>query len=220
MNLRPQFRFHAAVLLASVWGLSEAALGMCLRQCAAVLSGSLMTGAALFFLAAGWALTRRYWTIALMVLVAALFKLFDALLLGLPIMHGAIGNPIFAFILEGAALVLFLAVLKTTLFKKMPGQAILGGLAAGLAVCLFPLVRFATGVPACVAAGTGIPLSIYYAYVAVGVSLLTVPAGFWLGHRISSFEPRWKRTRPAAAGLLSSAVLAVCLAAIYLIRTV
>ena len=46
-----------------------------------------MTGAALFFLAAAWAVSPRLKTAAAMVAIAAGFKLVDALLLGLPVLH-------------------------------------------------------------------------------------------------------------------------------------
>ena len=58
MSQTPHKTPWAAVLvLGSLWGLSEAALGMSLRQCASTVSGSVMTGAAFFFLAAAWALS-------------------------------------------------------------------------------------------------------------------------------------------------------------------
>ena len=72
-------------LLGAVWGLSEAALGMGLRNCASVVSGSIMTGVALFFIAACWVLTQSWRGVALLVLIASLFKLFDAYLLSLPV---------------------------------------------------------------------------------------------------------------------------------------
>ena len=62
-----------ALILGSAWGLAEAALGFGLQKCASMVSGSLMTGVALFFIAAGWAATRRFYVPALMVLVACLF---------------------------------------------------------------------------------------------------------------------------------------------------
>src|SRR4030065_519775 len=57
-----------------------------------------------------------------------------------------------------------------------------------LVLNLFPLVRFATGIPACVYPGTGYPLSLYYAPIAVGLSFLTVPLGFWIGEQIAVTE--------------------------------
>ena len=176
------------VMLGAVWGLSEAALGMGLRSCASVISGSVMTGVALFFIAACWAVSQSVSGIILLVAVVSLFKMFDALLLSLPILHGAVANPIFAFFMEGIAFIIMVSIVKGTLLKKTAGQAATGGLAALMAVNLFPLVKYATGIPACVVAGTGYPLSLYYAYVAVAFSLATVPLGLWAGEKIRAME--------------------------------
>lgn len=213
MSQTPQPHHWAPVLaLGGLWGLSEAALGMYLRQCASTMSGSIMTGAALFFLAAAWALSPRVKTIAAMAGLAAGFKLFDALLLGLPVLHGAIGNPIFAIVLEAAAFVLIVNVISRTLAGRAWGQGLSGGLAALVAVNLFPLVKFATGVPACVT-GTSYPLSLYYAPIAVALSALTVPAGLLAGHALGSLE-----SRPAAFRWLSPATLALSAGALALLR--
>ena len=170
-------------------------------------------------MAAGWVLTRRVLGVALMVLIAAGFKLFDALLLGYPLNHGAIGNPIFAFVMEGFALVVIVFILKETLLKKPVGQALAGGMTALLAANLFPLVRFATGVPACVAAGTGYPLSLYYIHVAVAASLVTVPLGFWVGARLRDWEANVSPLRHRRLDyVLSPAALLICLAAVALMR--
>lgn len=182
----PQFGF--ILMLGAVWGLSEAALGMGLRSCAAVVSGSVMTGVALFFISAGWIISQRWWGVALLVVIASLFKLFDAFLLSLPVLHGAVANPIFAFIMEGAAFLIIVSLVKDSIAKKTSSQALAGGLSALVAVNLFPLVRFATGIPACVAAGTGYPLSLYYAYIAVALSLVTVPLGILAGTKIKALE--------------------------------
>ena len=131
------------VMLGAVWGLSEAGLGIWLRSCASFLSGSLMTGAALFFIAAAWLVSRRVLGVALIVAIACLFKMFDALLLSLPIQHGAVGNPIFAFLMEGLAFLVLFAVFAKKQKRKTGRQAILGGMSALLAVNLFPLVKFA-----------------------------------------------------------------------------
>ena len=217
----PGFSLAAVILIGSVWGLSEAALGMGLRQCASSVSGSLMTGAAFFFMAAAWTVSRRFSSIVLVVLIASLFKLFDAALLSLPILHGAIGNPIFAIIMEGAAFIVIAAVIRKNLKKKAPGQALFGGLAALLAVNLFPLVKFATGVPACTAAGTGYPLSLYYAYVAVAASMITMPAGVWAGCKILSLEeklaPKFNTSR--LRFIVSPAAILLCMVIVALIRT-
>lgn len=213
MSQTPQKTNWGPVLvLGGLWGLSEAALGMYLRQCASTVSGSVMTGAALFFLAAAWAVSPRATTAVLMVAVASGFKLFDALLLGLPVLHGAIGNPIFAIVMEGAAFVLIASVIRGSLPGRAAGQGLAGGLAALVSVNLFPLVKFATGVAPCVT-GTSYPLSLYYAPIAVALSILTVPLGFRAGAFLAGLEGRAWRLRWA-----SPAALALSLGALALLR--
>lgn len=205
--------------LGAVWGLSEAAVGMWLKNCASSVSGSLMTGFAFIFIAASWFLSRRALGVVLLVLVASLFKLFDAFLLSLPILHGAIANPIFAFVLEGAVFLACVALFKKILSEKTKGKGLLGGAAALGAVGLFPLVKFFTGIPACVVPGTGIPLSIAYAPLAIVLSAFTVPLGFWLGEKIEGvlFSDR---TLPKFYSFISPVTLILCLVLVYLIRTV
>jgi len=210
------------VMLGAVWGLSEAALGMYLKRCASHVSGSLMTGAALLFIAASWIVSRRILGVVLLVVIASLLKMFDALLLGLPLLHGAIANPIFAFIIEGAAFILIVTMLRDRLTQRPAGQAFSGGMAALLAANLFPLVKFATGIPACVVPGTGYPLSLYFVHYSVFVSFVTVPAGFWFGTKlqkyatVSSDSLSLKRINY----LISPATLVLCLMIMALLRLV
>jgi hypothetical protein len=185
---------------------------MYLRQCASTVSGSLMTGAALFFLAAAWAVSPRARTVAAMIGLAAGFKLFDALLLGLPVLHGAIGNPIFAIVMEGAAFALIIGVVSRSVAAKVPGQGLAGGLSALVAVNLFPLVKYATGVAPCVT-GTSYPLALYYAPIAVALAALTVPLGLRAGAAVAALE-----ARPARLGWLSPAAMALSLGALALLR--
>jgi hypothetical protein len=216
----PKSSLGMVVMLGAVWGLSEAALGMGLRSCASFLSGSIMTGVALFFIASSWVLTRNILGIALIVVITSIFKMFDALLLSLPLRHGAVANPIFAFLVEGAAFLALIFLFNEKLKQKLEGQALLGGMAALLAVNLFPLVKFATGIPACVFPGTGYPLSLYYAPLAVFLSSVTVPLGLWVGAKIKAFETgleeanRGKKLRHLA----SPAALLLCLAIIAILR--
>lgn len=210
------------VMLGAVWGLSEAALGMGLRSCASVMSGSIMTGVALFFIAASWAISQSWRGVVLLVIIASIFKLFDAFLLSLPVLHGAVANPIFAFVMEGAAFLIIVSLLRDKLFKKTTNQAFAGGLSALVAVNLFPLVKFATGIPACVVAGTGYPLSLYYAYIAVALSLVTVPLGIMVGVKIRSLESGLARTvgLKKFQVIASPAAVILCLIIVVLIRSI
>lgn len=213
MSSSPQRTNWGPVLaLGSFWGLTEAALGLFLRQCASTVSGSVMTGAALFFLAAAWNAAPRRRTLAAMAGLAAGFKLFDALLLGLPVLHGTVANPLFAIAVEGAAFALVIGVVSRSIAAKAPGQALTGGLAALVAVNLFPLVKIVTGVAPCVT-GTSYPLSLYYAPVAVGLAALSVPLGLRVGAALVALE-----ARPALARWLSPAAAALSLGALALLR--
>ena len=215
-----KYHLGIVVMLGAVWGLSEAALGMGLRSCASFVSGSLMTGVALFFITASWAVSRRFIGIALLIIIASLFKMFDAFLLSLPIMHGAVANPIFAFIMEGLAFLVLIAIINENIKQKITGQAILGGLAALLTVNLFPLVKYATGIPACVFPGTNYPLSLYYSPVAIFLSLITVPLGFFVGAQIETIKAKFEeKTLGIELKYLASPVtLILCLGIIVLIR--
>jgi len=216
----PKYYLGIVIMLGAVWGFSEATLGMGLRSCASLFSGSIMTGVALFFIAASWILTRNILGIALLVVVASLFKMFDALLLSLPIQHGAVANPIFAFFMEGAAFLVLISIFNEKLKQKIGGQALLGGMAALLAVNLFPLVRYATGIPACVVPGTGYPLSLYYAPMAVFLSFVTVPLGLSVGEKIKVLEAKFEGvSRGETLRYLATPVtIILCLAIIALIR--
>ncbi len=215
----PRSAWGPVLALGALWGVAEAGLGMGLRQCASRLSGSLMTGVALLFLAAGWKLAGRVTAVAAMVLTAAAFKLLDALLLGLPVRHGAVANPIFAFVVEGAAFLAILALLRRELSAKHLGRGLLGGLSALVAVNLFPLVKFATGIPACVVPGTAYPLSLYYAPVAIAVSLLTVPLGWLAGERLAAWTSSWGTKKPLRLRWITSAAVAASIIAVVLLRT-
>jgi len=210
------------VMLGAIWGLSEAALGMHLKQCASHVSGSVMTGIALFFIAASWILSRRILGVVIVVSVASLMKLFDAFLLGLPVLHGAVANPVFAFITEGAAFVFIVMLLKERMKQRPAGQALSGGMAALLAANLFPLVKFTTGISACVVPGTGYPLSLYYIHFAILISLVTVPSGFWVGAKLKKFTTGTVSSVPLAGyiRLVSPVTSILCLLTAALLRPI
>jgi hypothetical protein len=209
------------IMIGAVWGLTEAALGLGLERCASLASGSIMTGVALMFMAAGWTLASRKLSLALLVVIAGLFKMFDALLLSLPLHHGAIANPIFAFITEGLAFFILISLASEALKKRVWGQALTGGLAAILAANLFPLGKFATGIPACVYPGTSYPLSLYFLPLAVAVSLIAVPLGIRAGEKIAGFDNQaWlgDRAKSGLAYLAAPLTLVLCLGIMALIR--
>lgn len=211
-----------ALILGSVWGLSEAALGFGLHRCAALVSGSIMTGVALFFVAAGWAATRRFYVPIIIVIVACLLKLFDALLLNLPVIHGAVANPIFAFLMEGLAIIALIAIVTDKRLTKRYSRVLLGAGSAMIAVCLFPLVKYATGIPACVFAGTSIPLSIFFAPVAMAISAITVPLAFPAGEKIRSAAASYETAiKPKVwRYIVTPGTVVLCLVLIVILRVI
>lgn len=205
-----------ALILGSVWGFAEVLMGAGLRTCAHLVSGSLMTGVALFFLATTWVITRNRLLLLLIVMLASLFKLFDAVLLSLPVMHGAIGNPIFAFWLEGLAIIALFTVFKNVKWNKTSQKALLGGGSALIAVALFPLVKYATGIPACVYPNSMMPLSIIFSPVAIAFSAITVPLGFMAGEKIRTilYNEDFRLDSLFFRYMLSPLTMIVCLAII------
>ncbi len=217
-----QSQLTIAIMLGSVWGLSEVLLGAGIKACAHTVSGSVMTGVALFFIAAAWVAAKNFHIPVLVVLIACLFKLFDAVLLSLPILHGAIGNPIFAFLLEGFAILLLIALFRKQTWQKRSSKAFLGAGSALIAVAMFPLVKYATGIPACVYPGTAIPLSIFFAPIAILLSAFTVPVGFMAGERIrkiASTGPQRSAFR-LTGSIASPLTLVLCLALVALFRMI
>ncbi len=208
MNKRTIAKSTGTVIaLGAVWGLAECALGAGLQACAKSISGSLMTGVALFFVAAAWAVSRKALNVALLVGIVVLFKTFDALLLGLPLGSGAIANPVFAFVLGGAGFLAAAALVGRSRGERTSGRALMGGAGAFLAVAAFPLVGFFTGNAACLAAGTTIPMVWYYSPIAIALSLLTVPLGMRFGERARIFESRV--LAPSLALALSLALMVI-----------
>lgn len=148
--------------------------------------------------------------------------MFDALLLSLPIQHSAIGNPIFAFFLQGAAFLAVLIMIAETQKQKKTSQAILGGGSALIAAGLFPLVRFATGVPACLYPGNVVPLSIYYGPLAIILSLFTVPLGFWTADQLKQLTTGngWRVKSMVIRQLVSPIALILCMGIVAIIRLI
>lgn len=212
-------RLPLIFFLGSAWGLSECLLGIYLRQCASSISGSIMTAVAIFFFAASIQVSPRFLAIPLMVILASFFKMFDAFLLSLPFLHGAVANPIFAFFMEALAFGLVIVFFNQSWQQKLLGQLIAGAFIALAAVNLFPLVKYVTGIPACVVPGTNYPLSLYYAPVAISLSAITFPLGLLFGKSLVALEEKaslassyiWAKRILAPISLLTGVAILIIL---------
>jgi len=83
-------------------------------------------------------------------------------------------------------------------------------------------VKYATGIPACVQPGTTVPLSIWFAPVAVAFSAVTVPLGFLAGDRIRIFIDNLSlQIKNSFVKVMASpATLVLCLLLVVLFRMI
>ena len=210
------------VAIGSVWGLTEFAFGMGLQKCASLYTGAILTGIAFFWLSFVWTISRKYLPILIIVGIAVLFKFLDALLLPVAWNHGSILNPVFAFFTLMLGFMLFSTLFRKGFTSKLKHRVLVGAGAAVVATALFPLVKFASGTPACLYAATNIPLAIYTAPVAIVISMITVPLGFkaagW--YTQSALQNQTISSASFLARMWSPAVVICCLLIMTLIRII
>ena len=210
------------MVIGSVWGLTEFAFGMGLQKCATLYTGAVLTGLAMFWLSFIWSTTRSIVPVLIIVGIAMAFKWLDALLLQVAWNHGSIVNPIYAFFTIMVGFVLLIGVFRKRFTRTLINRIAFGAGAAAISCALFPLAKFATGVPACAYAATNIPLAIYTAPVAIILSMITVPLGYRMALMYS--EKTMGMFTGQSAGLLvkywSPAVVLSCLIIVTLVRII
>jgi hypothetical protein len=131
--------------------------------------------------------------------------------LGKPIISGAIINPVYAFFTEALALVAILMIINPAFLKKTWGLAIVGAGSALLGAALFPAVGTFTGIPACVLPGTKMPLALFGLPLAMCVSAVTVPAGYAAGNALAAAVEKLERKETGFAWAYACAAFMVCL---------
>jgi len=206
--------FKMILIAGSVWGMSEVMMGAWLNGCAFKYTGAIMTGLAFFYMSFTLTATRKMISLLLLLTIAILFKMFDAVLLSVPVTHGSVMNPSFAFILEVLGFCILIAILGQRFFKNTRGRLIAGAGAAIIAVLLFPMAGFFTGSAACVVPGTQIPVSIYTSPLAIVLSMITVSAGFFAATRLKTLQENGESKIPAIKMYWPEVVFAVCVAAV------
>ncbi len=209
------------MVVGSVWGLTEFAFGMGLQKCATLYTGAVLTGLAMFWLSFIWSTTRSIVPVLIIVGIAMAFKWLDALLLQVAWNHGSIVNPIYAFFTIMLGFVLLIGLFRKRFTSSLLSRILMGAGAAIIACALFPLAKFATGVPACAYAATNIPLAIYTAPVAIILSMISVPLGFRAATWYSEKKDiNGERSATLFARLWSPAVVLCCLLIITLVRII
>ena len=215
-----QVRPHIGIILAagSAWGITEFAFGLGLQKCAALYTGAILSGLAFFWIAFIWSITRNILSAIMIMIIAMAFKFLDALLLPVAWNHGSIMNPMFAFLTQAAGFALLVSLFSRKFGKNHLSRILVGGGAAAIAVALFPLVRFATGIPACTYASTSVPLAYFTAPVAIGLSMITVPLGYLAATAYNRSLSRLNGEKSLISRLWSPAVMACCLLILTLSR--
>ncbi|HQK87677.1 MAG TPA: hypothetical protein PLU25_08635, partial [Acidobacteriota bacterium] len=171
-------------------------------------TGAVMTGWAIGCLSAGYHAARRVWAPAVLLAVAAGLKSLDAAVLSLPVGHGSVANPMFAFAVQALLLMLVAATIR---WAKADGRAVdmaAGGLIGLGAAGLFPLVGFVTGSPACIHAGTTLPVAVVYAPLSAALGSVAYPLGRILAERLQSWLAAGPAPAPVRARWLDAAAVA------------
>ena len=204
----------------AVWGITEALMGAWLNGCAFRYTGAIMTGLAFFYMSFTWSFTRKMVPLFILLGMVVLFKMFDAVLLNVSITHGSVLNPSFAFLTEVIAFAIVISLIGRRFFSKPAYRLVTGAGAALMAVSLFPVAGFFTGSAVCLYPGTQIPLSIVTSPMAMVLSLITVPLGFFLANALKSPSSELKNiTRvPQLGRLWPSMVVILCIVVLTLTR--
>jgi hypothetical protein len=217
---REKINSNLGIILAAgaIWGLVEFGAGMGLQKCATLITGAVLTGLSFFWFSFIWTAVRRVIPIIMIVIIAMLFKWLDAWLLDVAWNHGSVLNPMFAFFTAMIGFLVFIFLFRQGFSKLLWMRILVGSGAALIAVCLFPLAKFATGIPACTFASTNIPLAIYTAPVTILISMVTVPLGYraalWYRSLDPDQSPAWLHR------IWSPAVLAGCVLIMILVRVI
>lgn len=214
--------FGIILAIGSVWGLVEFGAGLGLQKCAALMTGAILTGLSFFWLSLIWSISKRLLPVLLIVAIAMAFKWLDALLLQVAWNHGSVMNPMFAFFTAMTGFIILIILFKKGFSKNLRNRILIGGGAALIATALFPLVKFATGSPACTYAATNIPLAVYTAPIAILIAMITVPLGhrtaMWISREELPAKPAWPST--LISGLWSPALFLACVIIIIAVRMI
>lgn len=221
---RKSITSHWGMILAigSLWGIMEFGAGMGLQKCATLATGAVLTGLSFFWLSLVWSATKRLIPILIIVLIAMMFKWLDTLLLNIAWNHGSVLNPMFAFLTAMAGFMLFIGLFRKKFFQNRLSRILTGGGAALIAMSIFPLVKFASGTPACTFAATNIPLSVLTAPIAIVIAMITVP----LGHRTALWingegsPSRAVQTPLFQSGLWPTAIFMACIVIMVVVRMI
>ena len=183
---RVGMHWHYLIVIGFLWGLSEVILNIFFRSVIKIsFGGSILAGLAFFFICWAYRLTGKISSIFVILAMVVPIKLLSAFFMGLPIMHGSIINPIYAYFTQVGAFLLFIVPMNKKFGIGITKNAIGGAVSGFSAAMLFPLVKYFTGVPACVVVGTMIPVAFKYSPLTAAIAALVVPLASFIEAKLS-----------------------------------
>lgn len=165
-----------------LWGLCEVVIPLALHtSCPGTSIGSILAGGSFFFLAAGYHASRRIWAPIIVFITTTLVKIS-----GYQISHGSfftssLLNPIGAYFSQSLVffgIVIIVAQAENFSYFKAITAGIIGGTLSGF---LYPYLVAGLGQTACMHAGTGFPVSVYYAPLTALIAAPVCLAGSLVG---------------------------------------
>lgn len=200
--MKTNIKFQTVLLVGAIWGFFEASMGIYVKGvCGYQMTGSVMTGIAIFFMTLGYSYSKETKSILYMLVLAIILKIFSALIIGKPIFGGGVANPVFAFITEALSLMVIIYLMNEFNSKNIVKNSLFGGLTALIAVNVFPYVGHFTGNVACNT--NGYPWSLLYSPVSVSLSMILFPVAIKVGE-ILAYEINENRINKFKIALVNS----------------
>jgi len=202
------------IVVGLVWAFTEIAFGtLVTANCPRGMTGSVLAGTSMLFISAAYYSGAGAWLLLPLGLTVAV-KALGAAALGRSVLSGAVLNPSYAYATEVLALVVVVALVGARRMTRLPCGAAAGALTGLLAANLFLPVGHLTGFAACIHTGSGLPLAIYYAPVAAGISVVAVPLGHAVGCRAITWMGQEQARALSPRAVLNAASVAALVAVV------
>ena len=135
----------SVMVIGSIWGLLEMALGGFLHTIHFVQTGAVMGGLAISLMALFLSITRKPLLIPALGVIAASFKPFSALIFGQPVLSPYVINPATAIIVEAMAFATVAFIFNRAIEKHILARAGGGFLAGALGIVFYAAIASAFG---------------------------------------------------------------------------
>ena len=207
------------VAIGCLWGLAESVGRPILHQFGVLHhNGSILSGCAVLFFAMAYGLLPRVRAILVLVLIAAVFRMYLTGLQHHPVFCRGIANSVF-FAYFGEAMAFGGLMFLTSSNRQMSwvGGAAIGVISVVIAANVFVLGPAIVGFSVCVVPGTSFPSSVAGIPYAAAIAALGAPLGFRGGRKLQEFAGlagnRGRVGWPVGLG-----VAAVCLVMVTLVH--